>query len=280
MELHLSDSYFKLEEDPNPSPPYRSLADRHIRLLNILPGATPSDLQCALQDVAIDTKPQYTALSYAWGSPPAQHAIRLNGYRILIQKNLWKFLRQASQMNGALCHDLWIDALCIDQMNGDERLRQVQMMPQIYAGASEVLVWLGPQYAASNIALETVARSRLGHRGQHALWKTLSSEAGSAMMSLSHRSYWTRLWIVQELSLARKIRLMCGTRVVDWERFASFMAHMRDAKPNSRQKQQLTFHNILGSPATSIVEQKMQPTEKQSLLELMHATRQLRCSEL
>lgn len=280
MELPISDSRFRLNENPSSSPPYRPLAKQHIRLLTVLPGTTPRDLQCELKDVPIDSKLCYTALSYAWGSPPAQHAIRLNGRRFLIQKNLWKFLLQARQLGGALCHDMWIDALCIDQLNRDERLKQVQMMPRIYAGASEVLVWLGPQYAASNVALSTVAQFGLGHREQQTLWKTLSSEAGPAIVSLSHRSYWTRLWIVQELSLARKIRLMCGTQVVDWDRFASFMTHIQNARSDNRRKQQLTFRNIRGSPAVSIVNQKMQPAGQQSLLDLMYTTRQLQCSEL
>jgi hypothetical protein len=37
---------------------------------------------------------------------------------------------------------LWIDAICINQADLDERKQQVQLMRDVYSGASRVVVWL------------------------------------------------------------------------------------------------------------------------------------------
>jgi hypothetical protein len=44
---------------------------------------------------------------------------------------------------------LWIDAICINQTDASEKGTQVGMMRDIYAYASRVLVWLGPQSHAT-----------------------------------------------------------------------------------------------------------------------------------
>ena len=77
---------------------YCPLADNSIRLLEILPGHPPSELHCELREVTLDSEPKYIALSYAWGNPPAQHNIWLNGRLLKVRKNLWRFLSQASTM--------------------------------------------------------------------------------------------------------------------------------------------------------------------------------------
>ncbi|KAL9584240.1 MAG: hypothetical protein Q9212_002244 [Teloschistes hypoglaucus] len=57
----------------------------------------------------------------------------------------------------AKTRDLWIDAICINQQNFAERGAQVAMMGSIYANASQVLVWLGPENIDSALAVETLS---------------------------------------------------------------------------------------------------------------------------
>jgi hypothetical protein len=80
-------------------------------------------------------------LSYAWGDPPDQLPIRVNGKLLKIRANLWNFLYSARETS--FDSDIWIDALSIDQNNTLERNHQVQRMGQIYSGAEAVLIWLG-----------------------------------------------------------------------------------------------------------------------------------------
>ena len=39
---------------------------------------------------------------------------------------------------------LWVDAICINQEDQTEKGHQVSQMRDIYKGADEVLIWLGP----------------------------------------------------------------------------------------------------------------------------------------
>lgn len=85
--------------------------------------------------------PSYSCLSYMWGDPEEQHAILMNGKTFKVRRNLWDFLRVAQ--NKLFNNFLWIDALCIDQQNTQERNHQVQQMGNIYSRANMVLLWLG-----------------------------------------------------------------------------------------------------------------------------------------
>ncbi|KAG8423675.1 hypothetical protein J3459_008407 [Metarhizium acridum] len=53
---------------------------------------------------------------------------------------------------------LWIDAVCINQQDLDERARQVSLMAEIYASAERVLAWAGPSAPDSNVAVNLLRR--------------------------------------------------------------------------------------------------------------------------
>jgi thiamine pyrophosphate-dependent acetolactate synthase large subunit-like protein len=59
---------------------------------------------------------------------------------------------------------LWVDAICINQHDNDEKGQQVQSMAKIYAKASRVIVWLGEAADNSDQALEAI---RMAAEEQH-----------------------------------------------------------------------------------------------------------------
>lgn len=99
----------------------------------------------------------YVALSYHWGDPKDtveiiiydegdHQATNRTGVRHPVTRNLHAALSQLRERGifaGTLM--LWIDALCIDQGNADERVQQCAHMDKIYRQAGNVLVWLGPE---------------------------------------------------------------------------------------------------------------------------------------
>jgi hypothetical protein len=93
-----------------------------------------------------NTKDTYTCLSYVWGEEPASHSILIGNKTKAILPNLYNFLEQAKTLHHSKW--LWIDTLCIDQSNTDERNHQVQQMGSIYERAEEVISWLGNDEAA------------------------------------------------------------------------------------------------------------------------------------
>jgi hypothetical protein len=118
--------------------------DRSVRLLRLQPGRTEDLIRCDLQTVSLDDKsrPDYGALSYVWGSIEPGETIMFNGVPgKKISANLAAALRQLRKEDEATL--LWVDQLCINQEDLDERGQQVQLMSAIYSGASYTPIWLG-----------------------------------------------------------------------------------------------------------------------------------------
>ncbi|KAI1136884.1 heterokaryon incompatibility protein-domain-containing protein [Hypoxylon sp. FL0543] len=192
----------------------------HIRLLRILPRQPADDIRCTLDTLSLDGTTRYQALSYEWGPKFSSKTIHIMGQPMSIRLNLWNFL---SRLKSRGYHDyLWCDAICIDQTNDDERNHQVQLMAQIYRKAHSVLVWLGEDREDSNATLRTIRlvstcadrESRSAHLAERqVVWQGLRQ--------LSRRRYWTRIWIVQEITVARDAQLFCGEEAVPWTAFAT-----------------------------------------------------------
>lgn len=109
------------------------------RVLHILPATSPdmSDtISCQLSVISIDPSPEYRALSYVWGDPSATKSILVDNTPFEVRENLWNYLAQAR--HEGYVDALWIDAICINQDDLDERSKQVAIMGQIYSKASEL----------------------------------------------------------------------------------------------------------------------------------------------
>ncbi|KAF5844197.1 hypothetical protein GGP41_004962 [Bipolaris sorokiniana] len=124
-----------------PKYPGDPLRAGEIRVLWLQPGKWTDPIVCELSNAEIEFV-RYRALSYVWGSQLHQRSVRLNGRSYPVTLNLESALRHLrAKYNRGLV--LWVDALCIDQVNGEERTHQVQLMGRIYASCQECLVYLG-----------------------------------------------------------------------------------------------------------------------------------------
>ena len=125
------------------------LKENHLRLVRILPRPADSLICCETRILPVSSADRkHIAVSYVWGPPIAKYAIILDGRIQLLATNLLHFLHVWSTSHVTPEDDphggwLWVDALCIDQDNFRERMHQVRAMSRIFAGAEEVLVWLG-----------------------------------------------------------------------------------------------------------------------------------------
>jgi hypothetical protein len=139
-----------------------SYSNREIRLVTIhLSSEKSAPIECTTITVSLDQAPSYHALSYCWGDPSITVPIRLNGAEVQVTENLGVALRYFRAALGELRDKnqqvrLWIDAICINQANLDERSQQVQLMRDIYSGASCVVVWLGEEGEDGRLALQTI----------------------------------------------------------------------------------------------------------------------------
>ena len=219
---------------------YLPLEDENaIRLLHLEPTNNPdSPIRATLQQPNLVPQSSYEALSYTWGEPIFTHHVDTPDGRLNITENLHAALRQLRQTETSRI--LWIDAICINQSDDIEKGQQVTLMGEIYKKASAVLVWLGLASPETSKALEFLsnlsARSEdFGIEGDGAprMWLTLPEVTSSrsdtdellkdAISShvgiLLNRSWFARLWIVQESVLAKKLVIHCGKDKMDWKDF-------------------------------------------------------------
>ncbi|KAL7895460.1 heterokaryon incompatibility domain-containing protein [Trichoderma sp. TUCIM 5745] len=160
----------------------------------------------------------YNAASYEWGNAEAAAQIQINGQIVSIRQNLHDFLEILSQ---SAYKDEWlfIDAICIDQANILERNAQVQRMGDIYRQAQVVLVWLGPATPESDVIFNMCQTHAVSTEEDALAAISWEEEIGDALDTIYQRSYWTRLWIIQELLLARSIVFFCGPKLTPWSVF-------------------------------------------------------------
>ncbi|RMZ86881.1 hypothetical protein DV736_g5892, partial [Chaetothyriales sp. CBS 134916] len=125
-----------------------------IRLVKLWPGTGDTTIRCETIHASFDGSLSYEALSYTWGEKGPVGVIDLNGWPFPIRSNLADALRHLRLKDKP--RTLWIDALCIDQINVEERNTQVGRMRDIYKSASRVLVFLGQAADDSDMAMDLI----------------------------------------------------------------------------------------------------------------------------
>lgn len=141
---------------------------------------------------------KYIAVSYACGDAVNVEQMTFNGEPYLITSNAKVALRQLRSLQ--LTEYIWLDAICIDQGNDDERGHQVRKMGRIYSSARGVAASTGLGTSLQDlqkcISLVGSAQRRQAKR--------------KAASLLERLPYFKRMWIIQELILAKKIFVMNG----------------------------------------------------------------------
>jgi Heterokaryon incompatibility protein (HET) len=208
---------------------YDDLKEGEIRLLRILPGTGTDMLRCCILRASIEKPSNFKTLSYTWDDSPGDdirkvvptEKIFLNHRPYLIAPNLLSALRYYREN---YAEPLWVDFICINQLNLAERGKQVCYMRRIYESASMVLIWLGDEADDSAITidfLERVSEERDIAASAAYIGRTmLSGDNAKRWKSLDHfwkRRYWTRTWIMQEQAVSERIDMACGRRRLQWK---------------------------------------------------------------
>lgn len=179
---------------------------RDIRLLSI----TSPDLNCRLHHASLDDQPTYSALSYYWGAPGASRTILINDIELQMRKTLHQFLKALYRRRGPLT--VWLDVICINQHDLAEQSAQVAMMGDIYSEATCVYAWLGKGDADTDLAIAALQQTNSGLQSSAVKRRVL---AGVKQLFL--REYWTRVWIVQECLMNKKLILVCGAMMIEFD---------------------------------------------------------------
>ena len=181
----------------------------------------------------------YEALSYVWGSDAVQNQVDIecDGRTLSIGSNLAGALMHVR--SESVTRHLWVDAICIDQGNKNERSQQVQQMDRIYANAKRVLVWLGEDHAGEadeclSLIQETnaVLIDMLSRYENVEDIPPISYGKGSIcadplrwdmVRRLMSSAWFGRVWVLQEIGLARSARILFGKSSMDWSQLVELM---------------------------------------------------------
>ncbi|SPJ79085.1 related to heterokaryon incompatibility protein (het-6OR allele) [Fusarium torulosum] len=196
------------------------------------------------------TRPEFHALSYTWNPPYAGDPLRyteedmrdilLNGSKFSVMPNLYDAFFQLHRSYPDM--PFWIDALCINQKDLQERKLQVGIMDRIFGGASRVIVWLGKPNPKIELGLKAVERlasvglavSKRIVREQkyhytHSIeemkdaygLEPISFDEADALITLFDSRWFARQWVIQEVALAKEIDVVCNDMAVPFEKIGS-----------------------------------------------------------
>jgi len=196
---------------------YRSLqAPADFRLVKLLPKKKKKtyQLKCEIIHTSLLNPPKYAAISYAWGDGFDKKTITLEGDDdFVVNASLHDALMAVRKSSRPIL--VWIDGLSINQEDEKERAAQVQLMDQIYAKATHVAIWLGPEMDDSARAIRVLEELRDGRRASE--WIDMIDQGDRvALRFLFERDYWKRLWVVQEIYHARRKIVYCGASNLPW----------------------------------------------------------------
>ncbi|OJJ46186.1 hypothetical protein ASPZODRAFT_2071477 [Penicilliopsis zonata CBS 506.65] len=231
------DSYSGRGGFPKPLSPIRkrepfawqplSEQNRAFRLLQLFSGKGTEELQAKLEHCSLNESPQYVALSYAWGSNLRPFNLKTNLGIIPLTAAIYLGLRRLRNETKDIY--IWADAICIDQDNDREKPQQIRLLSDIFKTATHVFAWLGEEYDQSSAAIDTLRRlvedtadkedGSARRSGQGMKIPPVEDPIWDAIIKILERTWFRRVWIIQELVLAREVTLVCGDRKIPWETF-------------------------------------------------------------
>ncbi|SPO04640.1 uncharacterized protein DNG_07325 [Cephalotrichum gorgonifer] len=224
------------------------LAKREIRVLGIEAGAFDDPVVCSLATVPLmdgDNHIAYEALSYCWGHLSTTEEIEIHPIpaseshgsedKFAIPTSLHLALRYLRPETGP-ARKLWVDFICINQDDLEERAAQVAIMPYIYSNADAVRIWLGPGDATSRDLFDSVRQVASLHTAADASPPPSSGTLGKLARNHGTKLYddfdpvlhfvekwrrcdfmwFKRTWVLQEVANAKKATVHCGHDAVPW----------------------------------------------------------------
>ncbi|KAH7079843.1 heterokaryon incompatibility protein-domain-containing protein [Paraphoma chrysanthemicola] len=224
-----------------------------IRLIRIHRTDESSPIVLSIRHASLDDNEPFNALSYAWGDESPLHDIVIHdddrSTYISIRQNLYDFLLTArnSEKDWSL-EWIWIDQICINQSDHEERCHQVAQMGWIYSKALSTIVWPGltthEHDRASDLAsstllcdkdeVEAIRNTPVAISEMAPIEPALPSESAVRLLSMATDSlirapYWSRLWIIQEIVIASQVYIVIAGQIWDFSEFLLVLV-MLDAR--------------------------------------------------
>lgn len=220
------------------------------RVIVVLPSATsrpccddnPYGIECRLEELDVDAEPtvRYEALSYCWGPPNGDAKyIACHGRRLRVTQTLYTALQRLRHADKE--RTLWVDQVCINQKDTDEKGIQILLMRSIYRHSVTTLIWLGEGEQHGGKGLEfartideacerhpIAGESAFSFAFPHPGLPTPPHQCWENFFELFREPWFERVWIIQEIAVSRRSVVMYAEHEVEWPLF--YRAYAYSAK--------------------------------------------------
>ncbi|MCJ1278068.1 hypothetical protein MMC21_005882 [Puttea exsequens] len=216
---------FNGQDIPTAVPKYSytkcALGANEIRLLELLPGDPCATIRIKLHHYDLEEVPFYAALSYEWGNPSHCSPILVDNVNFSVTVNLERALRSIRTYQHPL---LWIDAISINQNDEEEKNTHISKMENIFHRADSVIAWLGYGGNGSDTVMGLLSDIEYSRRPAQVKirkpWTPSRAdlrEYEDDIRAFVNRSYWRRVWVIQEIALGSRALVLCGRSSTTWE---------------------------------------------------------------
>lgn len=271
-----------------------------IRLLRALNKGVDDPLTYELRTVKFNPRhvfQAYYAISYTWGHNEDPRTITINGHDFVVSQNCYYALWQA-RLHYKNC-SIWIDVICINQTDLSEKSAQVAIVGEIYRQASCVLACVGPHADDSELVKAwaehpdtvtekwheyEIARLTFPHKSLYEKFRygdvvRNRQRTVLAVLKFSHRTYWRRLWIVQEIQVGLSRKVLCGDHLISWEHVLKLRETIRSEDVwDSRASWQWHAGRSVQNGCLVLVENSF-PATPLSLQQLLRKYRHFECED-
>ncbi|KAH6672306.1 hypothetical protein B0J14DRAFT_70569 [Halenospora varia] len=200
-----------------------------IRLLCLFPGENGTPLKGVVFHTSLKSGERYRALSYVWGSSSRRKELWTPDGILRLTLSLYSALLLLRDTEESV--NIWADAICINQDDNKEKALQIRLLPKVFQLATSVIAYLGEEADGSHLALQTLMQIKV-NADYTTEWPASLPPIPSAwaakyippsedhtwhsIRALFSRSWFRRVWIIQEVVAAPSIHVVCGKWIVKW----------------------------------------------------------------
>jgi hypothetical protein len=189
---------------------------QQIRLLRIRSGEAKDPIVTSMFVVDLANSPRYEALSYVWMTARIDTSILVDGSVFPVGQGLLDALQAVRRSDSDRV--IWADAICINQEDIVEKTHQIPLMGLIYRAAVSVIAYLGKPTERTEMAMRVlshfVCKSDETEQSPWAYERYIGVE--ESLLDIMTRSWFTRIWTVQEVTLAKHTSFVCGPHELSW----------------------------------------------------------------
>lgn len=214
---------------------YETLPSGYIRYLLLQPGESGDPVVCSIHVTKLEDSTPFEAISYVWGTSELTEPIECDDKTLYITVNLRNALLAVRRLDEARA--LWSDSICINQVDNEEKSRQVSLMAEIFRKSTRTLICLGSndagQHAEAAAGIITAVNDMMDKvfQDEDFSWEPdsfpfpnsdeplLSDPRWESVATLTGQPWFRRGWVVQEAALGPVAEIIWGGVHIDWLRF-------------------------------------------------------------